>query len=105
MGRLIDADKLTDGLEKTILFNQFIGTLCTSPEFKVLIDQFLSSVVKQVKAEPTVDAVPVIRCKDCKWCRTFYHGPDMRFSYECAKLYLTRIEANDFCSKAERKEE
>lgn len=47
---------------------------------------------------------PITRCVDCKWCRKFYHGHGM-LSYECAMLYLTRIEANDFCSKARRKEE
>lgn len=47
----------------------------------------------------------LVRCKDCKWCRTFYHGETMPFSYECAKLWLTGIGADDFCSKAERKSE
>lgn len=47
----------------------------------------------------------MIRCKGCKWCRAYYHGPDRVCSYECAKLYLTSdIDIdNDFCSRAERR--
>lgn len=54
---------------------------------------------------PTVDAVPVIRCKDC----TFGHF----YNYKIGKMYCTHpdglmeITPTDFCSyaeKAERKE-
>lgn len=69
-----------------------------------LADALEKAIKEAIFKLPVIDAEPVIRCKDCKWCRTFYHGSDMGFSYECAKLYLTGIGANDFCSKAERKD-
>ena len=48
----------------------------------------------------------LIRCKDCKHCRTYYHGENMPFSYACDRLYLTNNLSNtDYCSRAERKEE
>ena len=48
----------------------------------------------------------LIRCKDCKYFRTYYHGEHMPFSYACDRLYLTNgLSNNDFCSRAERKEE
>ena len=48
----------------------------------------------------------VIRCKDCKYCRTYYHGINMPFSYACDHLYLTNnLSNNDYCSRAVRKEE
>ena len=44
---------------------------------------------------PTVDAVPVIRCKDCKyWLGNNHWG--------CFDMNTV---ADDYCSKAERKEE
>lgn len=47
----------------------------------------------------------LIRCKDCKYFRTYYHGEHMPFSYACDRLYLTNgLSSNDFCSRAERKE-
>lgn len=44
--------------------------------------------------EPTVDAVPIIRCKDCMWWHE--HG-----QYGCSHDFG----ADDYCSKAEREEE
>ena len=44
---------------------------------------------------PTVDVVPVIRCKDCK----YWNGSGKYCDYEMSGL------ENDFCSWAERKEE
>ena len=47
----------------------------------------------------------VIRCKDCKHCRTYYHGENMPFSYACDRLYLTNnLSVNDYCSRAEKDE-
>lgn len=54
---------------------------------------------------PGVDAVKVVRCKDCKYCRTYYHGENMPFSYACDKLYLTSdLSSDDYCSRGVRKE-
>lgn len=44
---------------------------------------------------PTVDAVEVVRCKDCKWWKTsgcWYHQPG-----KCVER-----EPNDFCSDGEK---
>lgn len=47
----------------------------------------------------------LLRCKDCKYCRTYYHGENMPFSYACDKLYLTSItSSDDYCSRAMRKD-
>ena len=47
----------------------------------------------------------VIRCRDCKHCRTYYHGENMPFSYACDRLYLTNnLSVNDYCSRAEKDE-
>ena len=50
----------------------------------------------------TIDAVPVIRCKDCKhWYEKYRHGVDM----SACKRAIGYFGANDYCSMAERKEE
>ena len=51
-------------------------------------DEFVAFLKKQ----PTIDVVPVIRCKDCKY---WEHG-------DCYRLELSR--PDDFCSFGERKE-
>lgn len=47
---------------------------------------------------PTVDAVPVIRCKDCKW---YYRGGATCMFWDGANGMC----GDDFCGKAERKED
>ena len=47
---------------------------------------------------PTIDAVPVVRCRECKY---------LMFSDcygECGKGYMGIVSPDDFCSRGERKE-
>ena len=48
-----------------------------------------------VKAMQTVDAVPVVRCKECKWT-----GGD----FVCYRGVMVQHKPEDFCSYGERKE-
>ena len=54
---------------------------------------------------PTVDAVPVVRCRDCRKCSFRNDVITRQKEYICL---LTRdhreVEADDFCSAGERKE-
>ena len=53
---------------------------------------------EEIDQMPTVDAVPVIRCKDCKWFGDI----------GCAISIVDDTDkpsGNDYCSFAERKEE
>ena len=52
-----------------------------------------NKVIDRIKAAHTVDAVEVVRCKDCKY---WAHG-------DCYRIELSR--PNDFCSYAERRED
>ena len=57
---------------------------------------------KQIADAPTVDAVEVVRCKDCK-----HRGTDyciFHIKGEPADEELLRKLDNDFCSDGERKE-
>lgn len=58
----------------------------------------LKSVVDQM---PTVDAVEVVRCKDCIFC----HYNSSNETYKCITMngmYRT-VEPNEFCAYGERK--
>lgn len=67
-------------------------------------DHWIPLNVDAVLAQPTIDAVPVVRCKDCKYARMTYAGEckycDIWFPDEA--VY---IDGDSFCSSAERKEE
>ena len=64
--------------------------------FKWLSEEF------EIEDGLTVDAVPVVRCKDCRWrgieeCAMFYRC-------ECGEQHTWETD-NDFCSYGERREE
>lgn len=53
-------------------------------------------------ALPTIDAVPVVRCKDCKHYRP-YAGIEDGYCH-MAEWYKRYQYENDFCSRGERKD-
>ena len=54
------------------------------------------SIIQVIKYAPTIDAVPVVRCKDCK-----FQGDED----DCPLLSLSAYtEPDDFCSYGERKD-
>ena len=50
---------------------------------------------------PTVDAVEVVRCKDCKYSYGNKYCTNEQWKDECATV---TIEVDDFCSYGERKD-
>ena len=88
MARLIDADALKTKAIRCETFKLYDAPV------------FLKAVgTKEIDKAPTVDAVPVVRCKDCKW---LYDEMD---DYCCrSHRGLVRICENSFCSYGERKD-
>lgn len=59
--------------------------------------------VGDIEDAPAVDAVPVVRCKDCKVCRGF-PGPDIEQNeLGLCKWSGTLMKPDDFCSYGERR--
>lgn len=58
-------------------------------------------IPETIDTAPTVDAVPVVRCKDCKCWTEWSNGTG-----SCSRFALDWIgtDADDFCSMGERKE-
>ena len=53
-----------------------------------------------------IDAVQVVRCKDCKWYdMTDSSGTVEPIGYRCKKVNRLWREPDDFCKGAERREE
>ena len=88
--RLVDADKLVD-----MLYDNEFASLCPLDEVSGVID-----------ACPTVDAVQVTRCEDCKhWDDDpDTYGSDYGPKGKCMKSFETMC-ADDFCSYGEKKDE
>ena len=63
-----------------------------------------------VNAAPTVDAVPVVRCKDCKYYRNHPNGlcylhTEPKENERGYSGEAVCVEPDDFCSYGERREE
>lgn len=89
MTRLIDADEFLKNEIKRCGCVPLIGS-CTSDNeiFKFILEQ-----------QPTVDAVEVVRCKDCE-----YFMEDIFKRTVCNRTFdMFVMKANDFCSYGKRK--
>lgn len=61
------------------------------------------SVDDAILSAPTVDAVPVVRCKDCKYARNPFPGTELGDTIECARR-KDFYESDNFCKYAEIKD-
>lgn len=87
MPRLIDADVLLTAFPKGE--NEIFRT---------------SAVRGTIDACPTVDAVPVVRCKDCKFSDWYTAMDGNRYCY-CMEHGSSGHKGNDFCSYGEKEGE
>lgn len=86
--RAIDADKLIVSFRTTKKLSEMIGSdvgVATWDTAEALLED-----------APTIDAVPVVRCKDCK-----HYAEEL-----CWNLYgrCTPVSDMDYCSSGERRE-
>ena len=60
---------------------------------------------KQIADAPTVDAVPVVRCKDCNHYKPQKKSAHLenRANY-CNRVVTIKVQPDDFCSYGERKD-
>ena len=88
--RLIDADVLKTKAIKCETFK-----LTDAPVFLKAVG------TKEIDKAPTIDAVPVVRCKDCKHYEI--HKPKVLENCE-RNGYIIPMKPDDFCSYGERKD-
>ncbi len=96
--RLIDAETFPNKLKEMMIQ---IDKNRGEPEedwFLYGFDEFVIAldVIDLVKEMPTIDAVPVVRCKDCK----YYNGID----HYCVNDGVL-VKADDYCSWGERRDD
>ena len=92
--RTIDADALKNSVPNT---HVDIFENCRNCE--LLDDEQVNELIDNA---PTIDAVPVVRCKDCKCWTEWSNGTG-----SCSRFALDWIgtDADDFCSMGERKDD
>lgn len=59
------------------------------------------ALCKAVDEAPAVDAVPVVRCSECKGAKRFFDGQIQRDVFFCNVLKC-RVNDDEFCSRGAR---
>ncbi len=60
-----------------------------------------------IENTPTIDAVPVVRCRDCKWFNHYTmecESDDVATDHEGGASFSINFGPDDFCSYGQRKE-
>ena len=93
--RLIDADALME--QPVWLCGGWVGDSYAEGYMDAL-----DKVEETVKSAPTIDAVPVVRCKDC----VYYQDNNDGYPHDgCRWRSDETPDATDFCSFGEKKDE
>ena len=97
--RLIDADALILALKT----QDYSGSPESLEDWTP--QDMTKAEIADINNAPTIDAEPVIRCKDCKWFGTHTGWKGNRFSV-CRNVDggMAYIKAYDYCSRAESKD-
>ena len=90
--KLIDADALEAKLEEQ-------RKLYIDMDMKGAEHLLVHDVLHHVWEAPAIDAVPVVRCKDCR----FYDTPKNFKKPYCIRGAYVKVTADDYCSKGERR--
>lgn len=91
--RLIDADKIKKFIEN--------GLNSKDPQKRFGHDAI--EIMTEIHYSEAVDAVPVVRCKDCIHYRLFYRSQPFMYYYQCGREGATRsVDEDDFCKYGER---
>lgn len=99
--RLIDADALTQDLAKD--FAGGCGGEATLEQ--IVSDDTLADAIKTVEEQPTVDAMPVIRCKDCKRFDGYTTAPEKYWHDGYCQWWARNTYLDYWCCGAERRDD
>ena len=99
--RLIDANALTNEVDNSKYNNPH-----TNGRVKINHYNEHDHFLRMISDAPTVDAVEVVRCKNCRDCEMGY--PEKRLDREATQAWLCKrykrhVKPDDFCSHGERK--
>ena len=91
--RLIDADAL---------WKEFCRSEAIEERYGSGVLEIAGDIIDNA---PTIDAEPIVRCKDCKRCHRFADDSNSNMKSWCLKFSLSkRVNDDDFCAWGERKD-
>lgn len=88
--RLIDAD-------------QVYAEAYDSVHYLAEIEDFeFDAIINLIDRAPTVDAVPVVLCKDCNHCLIDHSDRENHLCMKHSAVFRIKVKLTDFCSFGER---
>lgn len=79
----------------------FLKDILTAGIGKTIIEYSESNIGYMIRKRPTIDAVPVVRCKDCI---RRYDTDECPMCYLSGGQYVEYTSDEGYCSRGERKE-
>ena len=111
MGRLIDADAFSAFIKDAVIKYKYDrlnidNTLTVADVLQSVCAELDGTGLEGFKNSPTVDAVPVVRCRDCmNWIPGYITDTDEMIPPKCGKYQqMVGHSSDDFCSLGERKD-
>lgn len=95
MSRLIDADALLEQTQFRLPLDNYIAEI---------YDECVKIHRENIEQAPTIDAVPVVRCRDCKHFVSQWKNDDGTTSGFCIMFNIADRPSNCFCSSGKRKD-
>lgn len=104
--KLIDAD---DFLKTSIENKRFAFQYKDLLNEQIVVQTVYSDLAKALNTAPTIDAVEVVRCKDCECFEETLHNEYVHWGYCYHWDYETgmspnQVDADDYCSYGVRRE-
>ena len=84
--------------------NAFLKDILTAGIGKTIIEYSESDIGYMIRKRPTVDAVEVVRCRECKHLVLTSEGEHNPCDCVCDYWMTDGLKDNDFCSYGERKD-
>lgn len=92
-------------MEKRLIdANAFLKDILTAGIGKTIIEYSESDIAYMIRKRPAVDAVEVVRCRDCKHLVLTAEGEHNPCDCVCDYWMTDGLNDNDFCSYGERKD-
>ena len=84
---------------------RLIDAKALAHKFLLMPGHYRKAEIDLIDSEPTVDAVEVVRCKDCKKCGVLEHNGKMYCKEPMGCYGCVPTEPDHFCSYGERRKD